>query len=126
MVRAEIGRSNRACAWVLVCGLGWAAGAAQAANSSYLCSDGQILAGQFTPRDARLTLKKTLAPGKEESRKWTLQRLRQAGQAQYKEPGGEVSLVLARSQAELTLAKDTPPLVCKLQLSEFTARPSGY
>lgn len=122
-VRTMIGsRIERALSVALWAGLA-VVPPAQAANSSYSCPEGQELTGQFTPREARLTLKKGPA-GQETVRKWTLLRLREAGQARYR--AGEVMLVLSRSQAELTLSKDEAPLVCKLKLSEFAARPSGY
>ena len=98
--------------------------AAQAANSEYTCSDGRELVGRFTPREARLSLSKAVAPGQQEVQKWVLQRLRETGQARYR--SGEVVLVVARNHAELTLAKGAEPLVCKLKVAEFGARPTGY
>jgi hypothetical protein len=96
-----------------------------AAVSTYSCeATQQELTGQFTPREAQLTLKRVVAP--ETSQKWVLLRLREAGPARYKQPGGAVALTVSRSQAELVLAKDAAPLVCKLKLPEFGVRPQGY
>lgn len=70
MIGSRIGRALSVALWA---GL---ALQAQAANSSYSCPEGQELTGQFTPREARLTLKKGPV-GQETVRKWTLLRLRE-------------------------------------------------
>jgi hypothetical protein len=122
-IRVESGFRLRFGPCCVLLGVGLSACApAWSAVSNYQCGAKQELVGQFTPREVRVTLK-TLAP--ESSQQWTLLRLREAGQARYKQPGGEVMLTILRSQAELVLAKGAEPLVCKLKLGEFGSRPAG-
>ncbi|OYT89154.1 MAG: hypothetical protein CFE46_01620 [Burkholderiales bacterium PBB6] len=79
-------------------------GTANAAPSAWRCDNGQELVGEFTPKAGQLRMG---------DQSWSLQRVRDVGEARYVDRRKGATLTMARSQAVLTV-KGQPSVGCKL------------
>jgi hypothetical protein len=77
---------------------------ANAAPSAWRCDNGQELVGEFTPKAGQLRMG---------DQSWSLQRVRDVGEARYVDRRKGATLTMARSQAVLTV-KGQPSVSCKL------------